>query len=255
MKRLAVIKTGTTFANTAERYGDFEDWTQRGLGLSSDEVWIIDALAHDLPPPEEARGVVITGSHAMVTDASDWKETLSQWIRQVVHGQVPFLGICYGHQLLAQATGGRAGYHPDSREISTVRTELLPESQEDDLFAGLPAEFCVHTTHSQTVLALPPGATLLARNSVEPHHAFRLGRCAWGVQFHPEYDREIMRSYISEQAEELAAEGRNLDALYESIQDTAYAAELLRRFAEMASLPYPLALHLNPLATCLTGKE
>ncbi|NIQ10109.1 MAG: glutamine amidotransferase, partial [Gammaproteobacteria bacterium] len=72
-------------------------------------------------------------------------------------------------------------------EVGTVEVRLRPEAQDDRLFQTLPARFPVHATHSQSVLALPPGAVHLAENDFDPHHAMRIGSCAWGVQFHPEY--------------------------------------------------------------------
>jgi GMP synthase (glutamine-hydrolysing) len=98
----------------------------------------------------------------------------------------------------------------------------------------LPAQFPVHTTHSQSVLALPPGAVLLAENDFEPHHAFRLGTCAWGVQFHPEYDSRIMRDYIQAQADSLTDAGQTPAALLSALCETPDANSILRRFARLA---------------------
>ena len=187
-----------------------------------------------LPVPEECGGVVVTGSHAMVTDRLPWSERLAEWIARLVEHQIPFLGICYGHQLLAHSLGGTVGYHPDGKEIGTVEIDLLPTIADDPLFGGLPRQFSVHVTHAQTVITLPAGTTRLATNSFEGNHAIRIGPCAWGVQFHPEYDERIMESYIREQEEELARAGRDLPEIYRTVRETPEAADLLRRFAELA---------------------
>ena len=63
---------------------------------------------HPLPPPADCRAVVITGSHAMVTDNRPWSVKVANWIPMLVNYEVPFLGICYGHQLLAQAMAAQA---------------------------------------------------------------------------------------------------------------------------------------------------
>ena len=68
-----------------------------------------------------------------------------------------FWGICYGHQLLAKAAGGEAGYHPRGKEIGTVRVDLVDGHNGDALFQSLPNSFAAHVTHSQTVLQLPGG--------------------------------------------------------------------------------------------------
>ena len=71
-------------------------------------------------------------------------------------------------------------------------------------------------------------------NDFEPRHAFRLGGCAWGLQFHPEYDGNIMRSYILAQADDLEAAGRQVSALVEAVRETPAAAGILRAFAKIA---------------------
>ena len=170
----------------------------------------------------------------MVTESPQGFESISVWLRALVEQDVPVLGICYGHQLLGRAMGGRVGYHPQGKEVGTFDIRLRPEAREDSLFSGLPAQFPVHTTHSQSVLALPPGAVHLAENAYEPHHAFRLGSCAWGVQFHPEYDCRIMRDYILAQADSLADSGRDIDSLLHAVRETPTANSILRRFASLA---------------------
>ena len=91
----------------------------------------------------------------------------------------------------------------------------------------------VHVARTQTVLRLPPHAVLLAENTHEPHHAFRLGDCAWGVQFHPEYNFDIMRSYILEQTVALKKAGLNVSDLLGSVEETPVAERLIRDFARI----------------------
>ena len=237
-KKLYIIKVGTTFPATLAQFGDFDVWTAAGLGIPSSDIVSLDVQnGAPLPAPDECASVVITGSHAMVTDRLPWSVALEEWIPLLLEKQVPILGICYGHQLLAQAAGGEAGFHPQGKEIGTVDVKLLPTAAGDPLFHALPPSFAAHVTHSQTVLTLPIGAQLLAANAFEPHHAFRLGDCAWGVQFHPEYSANIMRSYIEQQAEELVANGRDVAALLDAVQETPVAAEILRRFLNRSSWP------------------
>ncbi len=169
----------------------------------------------------------------MVTDNLPWSIALEKWIPSLLSTGVPLFGICYGHQLLARAAGGEVGFHPQGKEIGTVAVDRLDAAIEDRLFHGLSASFPAHVTHTQTVLALPPGATRLAANRHEPNHAFRLGEVAWGVQFHPEYSADIMRAYIREQANEIVTTGMNLEALLQAVIPTPAAEDLPRRFARI----------------------
>ncbi|MDM8543247.1 glutamine amidotransferase [Desulfococcaceae bacterium HSG9] len=234
MKKLFIIKTGSTFPATAKHFGDFEKWTADALGAADVEICIFDAK-HDMPLPAatECAGVVITGSHSWVTDNLPWSVKLEKWIVSLLEARTPLFGICYGHQLIAQAAGGLVGDCPRGQEIGTVAIHLLPECGDDALFQQLPQSFSVHATHSQTVQRLPPDAIRLAANNYEPNHAFRLGDCAWGVQFHPEFNAGIMRSYIKEQTDELESAGMDVSELLNSVIETPVAAKALRNFARI----------------------
>src|SRR5690606_28142940 len=133
---------------------------------------------------------------------------------------LPVLGICYGHQLLAYACGGRVDYHPAGREIGTVDVSLTQSSRTDPLLADLPMDFPAHATHSQSVLELPANAVHLARSAHDNHHAFRVGTAAWGLQFHPEFDAAIMKTYIEERAGDLREEGLDVDRLLQQVKET-----------------------------------
>ena len=232
MKVLYVVKVGTTFPNTARRLGDFDKWTVSSLDATRVPTAVVDAEhGAELPAAGNCAGVVITGSHAMVTDELPWSVAVERWISKLLDAGVPIFGICYGHQLLAKAAGGEVDFHPKGQEIGTVPIETRPGAAEDPLFSGLPASFLAHTTHSQSVLRLPDRAVHLAGNAFEPNHAFRLGSSAWGVQFHPEYDGEVMRAYIDEQSGRLAERGVRVDALRAGVTETPEALETIRGFA------------------------
>ena len=236
---IVVIKTGRTYPSLARRCGDFEDWTARGLGVEPSSIAIIDVgNGLPLPDPGGIASAVITGSHSMVTDGQSWVEPLAEWLRRLVDEEVPILGVCYGHQLLGHALGARVGFHPDGPEIGTVEVDMLQEGETDPVLGGMPHRFHAHTTHAQSVLTLPDGAVLLARTAHEAHAAFRAGTCAWGVQFHPEYDERIMRHYVREQRETLEALGRDPDRVEAEIR-FADTGRILRRFAELSSRPRP----------------
>lgn len=238
MKRLWIIKLGTTFPATRKQFGDMNDWIESALGPLTIDVCTIDAANGDpLPSPDECAAIVMTGSHAMVTDNLPWSVAVARWLPSLLDAGIPILGICYGHQLLAHAAGGVVDYHAKGREIGTVPVRRLPASAHDPLFQRLPESFTAHACHSQTVLKLPPDAVALACNDHDSHHAFRVGTCAWGVQFHPEYTPGIMRSYIEQRAEALASEGMSVPGLLDAVAETPDAAAMLRAFGRLAEQP------------------
>jgi GMP synthase (glutamine-hydrolysing) len=83
----------------------------------------------------------------------------------------------------------------------------------------------------------PPGnATWLASSRLDPHQAYRVGKVAWGVQFHPEFDPLAVTAYIDQYAELLCAQGRNPSQLRGAITETPHAEQILKRFATIVGV-------------------
>lgn len=233
MKHIYIIKTGSTFQTTQDAFKDFEDWIIDKSAVSSSNFVTVDVQKGDLLPDLNlCGGIIVTGSHSMVTDEETWSETTGRWLADAVHQEVPLLAICYGHQLLAKALGGVSDYHPNGMEIGTVDIELCGAAQEDILFCHMPKNFKAHTIHAQTVVTLPQGATRLASNAHDQNHAFRVGKNAWGVQFHPEFDQGIMDSYIKEVAKSKKMDAKKTKELLANTEATVEASSLLKRFEE-----------------------
>lgn len=231
MKPILIMKTGKTLEVLRASGSDFEDWVIQGLGVT-DAVTIAVDLGEPLPALTEIRGIVITGSPAMLTDAAPWNDVAADYLRDAVTADLPVLGICYGHQLLSWAFGGCVDYHPLGREIGTVQVTIT-ERDDDALLADLPLRFFAHTTHSQSVTVLPDHAVLLASSVHDRNQCFRIGRQAWGVQFHPEFDAAVMRTYITERGADLSAEGLSVDDLLAQVRETPAAASVLRKFVRI----------------------
>ncbi len=228
---LYVIKLGTNRREVIAELGDCDGWMTEGLQYPAT---VTDPrTGAPLPPPEQVSGAVLTGSSSMVTDREPWSERTGQWLRELVRRDIPVLGICYGHQLLAQVHGGEVGYYPRQREIGTVDIRLRPEAVEDPLMGGMPGSFPAQAIHSQGVLRLPADAVHLASGAFETNQAFRLGRRAWGVQFHPEFSPGAMRAYLRALSPELRKEGLDPDDLEAEVRASPAAASLLRRFARL----------------------
>lgn len=230
---LLIIKTGAVIHQAAES-GDFEDWITAGMNLKGQPVTVCRVDQGEiLPAPESIAGAVITGSPAMVTQRLDWSEETAGWLRGAVPAYLPILGICFGHQLLAHALGGRVAEDSSGREIGTVRIQLENSAASDPLFGNMPVIFDAQATHQESVIELPAEAVSLARSPHPANHAFRVGPCAWGVQFHPEFDDDVMRSYLLARAQPLRDEGLDPEALLQIVRPAPVAAGVLRKFAEI----------------------
>ncbi|MDB6164115.1 MAG: glutamine amidotransferase class-I family protein [Xanthomonadaceae bacterium] len=233
-KPFLIIETGQPVASM-RRHGRFPHWIRVASGLPADAAVVVN-VEHGEPLPafDGFAGALITGSGAMVTERREWSERSAHWLRQAADAGLPLFGICYGHQLLAHALGGEVGDNPSGREMGTVDIALHADAAHDPLFAGLPMRFAAQATHVQSVLALPQGATLLARSTQDDCHAFRWGRATWGVQFHPEFSTVHMRGYVGAKHDALAGEGRCSRQLARTVGATPHARRVLRRFVRHA---------------------
>lgn len=189
----------------------------------------------DLPKHQDLAGVVLTGSNSMVTDLEPWSERIKPWVKEAVRKRLPILGVCYGHQLLAHALGGNVGIRSQGVEIGTVSITRTSSSEDDSLFALMPNQFYANSVHWQSVLRLPIGAVRLGCSDSDANHAFRIGDCAWGVQFHPEFTEAAMRFYVDAYEDVIREASIDLESLRKDIRSTSEANRLLQRFVDICS--------------------
>jgi GMP synthase (glutamine-hydrolysing) len=238
--KILILKTGDLPDRVTTRYGPYErlftDTSNDGAEFS-----VVDAR-RDCPLDIDCAGVIVTGSASSVYDGDPWIGKAEDFLRRALDNDVPVYGICFGHQLLAQALGGRVEKCPHGWELGTSWIRLDPEARGDPLFAGVPLEFRAQQSHGDIVTELPTGAVRLAGNLHWRIQAARFNELAWGTQFHPEFTAGIAAGMVECLAPSLprgafpdlapgeAPEARILSALGESSE----AGRCLQNFMEMA---------------------
>jgi GMP synthase (glutamine-hydrolysing) len=233
IKKIAVLKAGETLPSLADKRGDFEDWIIEGMGIDPSSSQVTSIFQGEKPPNiDQISGVVITGSHQPVMEKMDWSENTTPWLKRAVEGGIPILGICFGHQLLAYALGSRIADTPGGPEFGTVEIKLTKAANVDPLFEDLPGVIEVQSSHYQAVIDLPRNAARLGSSPIDPHAAFRVGSCAWGVQFHPEFDAEITRAYIHHYRQRIENANGDFNYLLQNCRNTPEGGKILSRFAE-----------------------
>ncbi len=175
-----------------------------------------DAANGELPESFEYDAVVVTGSRASVYWDDPWISPLKAWVGEAIEREIPCLGVCYGHQLLADVLGGEVR---DMGEYELGYNEVA-HLGDSPLFSGIDGRFTVFTSHSDAVTSLPPGAEPIAENDVS-NHGFRKGH-VFGVQFHPEYDTETARAIA--EGKRGAVPDDQLEAVLAGITEENYAA-------------------------------
>jgi GMP synthase (glutamine-hydrolysing) len=231
---LAILVAGQTLPAIARVRGDFERFIRTRTGEAWGGTWAVYDVRGPgpLPGPRDADGFIMTGSSSSVTERTPWMLRAEELLRGIVAARVPFLGICFGHQMMAQALGGEVKKNPFGREIGTVR---ITRTMDDALFRGTPRVFDVHATHVDAVTRPPPGALVLAKTALDPVAAFAVGDRVRGVQFHPELDAGIMRGYLTARADVLRNEGADPAALFARVHDGTRGHDALRNFARLVS--------------------
>ena len=232
MEKILIIKTGGTFPEIKAIHGDFEDMFSGCLEGIDISISVYDARNQlPLPPLSDYAGVIITGSHSMVTDCEPWSERLLPYVKSMHKSKTPTLGVCYGHQLIAKALGGEIGLHPGGPQAGSTEITLTDAGKADRLLGESPETFKVNAGNSQRISKLPNEAIVLAGNDFEPHQAVKFGESMWGLQFHPEFNRSVTCAYIDRTAEELSKLGRDAESIKASCINTRESNDILRNFA------------------------
>ncbi|AGN01106.1 glutamine amidotransferase class-I [Salinarchaeum sp. Harcht-Bsk1] len=181
-----------------------------------------DVTAGDVPASgaefPDVDGVVVTGSRASVYWDEPWIPDVKDWAAEAADRGLAILGVCWGHQLLADVLGGEVAAM-DAYELGYVT--IVRTTDDSRLLDGIDESFTAFATHSDEVVSLPHGAELLAEND-RSIHAFRSGD-VFGVQFHPEYDRGTARR-VTEGKRDGEASDERVDQALASIDSDAYAA-------------------------------
>lgn len=199
-----------------------------------------------VPIPATADGydgvLVLGGTPGPVDDeVAPWLPAVRRLIRTCLDHEVPLLGLCLGGQLLAHVAGGRVAPAQLGAEVGVLPLELTDAAHLDPLFSAV-VDKAVDTEqslpirsiqwHLLEVADLPPGSVPLMRSERCPVQAFRVGRCAWGTQFHPEAGAGTVRDWAADDADTLERLG--LDAVTLLAEAAAADDELRATWGRLA---------------------
>jgi GMP synthase-like glutamine amidotransferase len=201
--RLGLLLVGHVATTSTDIAGDYPELFARLLGSD------VELVRYDLDQdrfPESGRecdGWLLSPSRCSVYDAHPWIASAEDLLRELLATERPYVGICFGHQLVAQALGApvkraddgwQAGVH--DYEIVTARTWMRPPRDSVALVAS----------HEDQVLTVPDGAELLARTPGCPIAGLTIGERAWTLQPHPEFVPELADDLLSRRVELIGAE-------------------------------------------------
>jgi GMP synthase (glutamine-hydrolysing) len=229
MKRVLLYKTGETAPDLVRDIGDYERWFARVMG---EGVTLEMHLAFSEPRHHRLAsydGMVITGSPRSLVQPEPWMDEAAATVRRAADAGVPTLGVCFGHQLIGYAFGGRVQRNPNGWEVGTVEVELTDDGRRDPLFTGLQPLLRVNQSHQDEVADLGR-ARRLATGARTSNQAIAVGEHVRGVQFHPEMDGAVVRRIIEHRRHILGGGGETVDDMLARTGDTPDAEAVLRNF-------------------------
>ncbi len=183
---IGLLQTGHLHGAVRERIGDYPDMFVRLLGAHGLTFTTWDVEGMKLPPgPDAAEGWLITGSRHGVYEDHPWIPPLEALIRDIVASGRPLLGICFGHQIVAQALGGHVekfagGWSVGRHHYTTETGERL----------------ALNAWHQDQVVRPPQGARTIARSEFTEHAAFAIGDTVLTWQPHPEFGESEIAALI-----------------------------------------------------------
>ena len=144
------------------------------------------------------KAVVVLGGPMNVyeEDKYPFLKEENTFIQRILKAEIPYFGICLGSQLLAKAAGARVVPSP-VKEIGWYNIALTPDGKNDPFFQGFREDEDIYHWHGD-MFEIPEGGALLASGTGCPHQAFRVGKNAYGIQFHVEVTDRSIKEWCDE---------------------------------------------------------
>ncbi|KAI5467828.1 GMP synthase [Mariannaea sp. PMI_226] len=206
--RLAVLEFETPPDDIFLKHGTYGDIAikslRRNIASTSDHPPLLKTTkisvleGNSWPDLDTIDAVLITGSMHTASDDDVWVPSLTQFIRQVYNARKPLAGICYGHQMIARALGGRTSRNPQGWELSVHQVDFAPLGVET--FGR--ASFNIYEIHRDAVIETPPNVQVIASSSgCDVQVMYQPGRVL-GFQGHPEIDRSVTECMLRQRLDE-----------------------------------------------------
>ncbi len=191
--RLAILETGQPPAEVIERFGDYPSMFRTLFGRDAYNYQTFDVAAGRYPEQiADFPAYVITGSSAGVYDPLPWIAPLMDFLRQA-KGQAAMVGVCFGHQVMAEAFGGKVIKSPKGWGVGLHGYEV----RESRPWMDAAPRIAVPASHQDQVVELPPGARVVAASAFTPFGMLAYDEAkAVSIQLHPEFQPDYAKALI-----------------------------------------------------------
>lgn len=221
--KLAILETGRPPGDLACRFGDYPAMFAGLLG-SGFEVESFDVPAGRFPDRSSHDAILITGSPAGVYEPLPWIEPLQQFIRTARDSKM--IGICFGHQVMAEALGGHVEKSDKGWGAGLHRYVVV----HDEPWIDSAGEIAIPASHQDQVVVQPPNTEIVAASGFTPYAALAwTDRPAISFQFHPEFSPAFAKALI-EQRFDVVPDPDCAIASLDAPNDNARVGGWIRRF-------------------------
>lgn len=195
MKDVLIIDCGPSLSDVSTHYGVAPEWIMESLKNKGCNFTWVKPYVGDKIQSNNADAWIITGSPCSVYNCEAWMVNLEEEMKNIQSSQIPVLGICFGHQLIAKCFGGTVELNPQGWELGAYPVQFTAAGKKSQLFSGMEENAIVYESHQDSVTVLPENAIELARNN-KGNQAFMIHDNFYGVQFHPEFSWEVIKMYV-----------------------------------------------------------
>jgi len=193
--KVFILSCGPGLQDVVSLYGHSSEWIPDLINQSDIDYTVVKVYDNIDFDYHDADALIITGSKYSVYDKVPWIDFLKKIIIDVIQSNIPILGICFGHQLLACCVGGKVEKNIRGWELGSYKITLTDKGILNPIFKNFKNNDIVYESHQDVVSLLPPNCTVLAYNS-KGIQSFCFGDFVCGVQFHPEFSYEITRKLM-----------------------------------------------------------
>ncbi|MEM7546778.1 MAG: type 1 glutamine amidotransferase [Pseudomonadota bacterium] len=215
--KIGILQTGLVAPELASVSGEYDAVFKRFLHRADPTIEVVGwrVVEGDIPAdPSLADGWLLSGSKHGVYEDHDWLPPLKDFIRTCAAQKVPMIGVCFGHQVMAEALGGRAEKSIRGWGLGPHEYDVLSKP---DWMNGAPDRLTVHAIHQDQVTILPPDATRIATSEFCENAALVYGDIdapyAISIQPHPEFTRDFAEGLINVRRGKPFPEDRSAAAL------------------------------------------
>jgi GMP synthase-like glutamine amidotransferase len=223
--KLGILETGKPPEALRARFGGYPDMFATLLGPGF-EIVTYDVQAGELPSsPELHEAYLVTGSPAGVYDDLPWMAPLKAFLRSA-KGRAKLVGICFGHQIMAEAFGGRVEKSERGWGVGLQTLHVCGTAP----FLGGESEVSIPASHQDQIVLQPPASRIVAANAFSPYGVLAYeDQPALSMQFHPEFEPAFAKGLIETRRERLPDPDGAIASL-DRPNDRPVVAQWLRRF-------------------------